>query len=294
MAICPFAKFEEITGPVGDYLGGPFKIVHHTTEGTSYAGAKAAYKANRSDPHFTVDGDEIFQHIDTGKAARSLRNSEGGVQTNRDSAVQIEVVAFAGKPKDIATLRSVAKLCRWIEETHAIAQTWPNGPPRASTNGHDPGGHNRNAATWDATGGHFGHSQVPENTHWDPAYTVAELAIVTPEAVFDSHAALESDAAPTRAMASESSSAGIERADDILQRVLAGLAAASPATIGPASRITIRVSTGGVDVQVTIEPPAAAGQAVGQAAAEESTPPAAPEKAGRSRKKKTKSKARRR
>jgi hypothetical protein len=285
MPICPFAKFEEITGPVGDYLGGPFKIVHHTTEGTSYAGAKSAYKANRSDPHFTVDGEDIFQHIDTGKAARSLRNDASGVQTNRDSAVQIEVVAFAGKPKDIITLRSVAKLCRWIEETHAIAQTWPNGPPRASTNGKDPGGHNRSAATWDATGGHYGHSQVPENTHWDPGYTAAELAIVTPDAAFDPHAALESDAAGTLAMAFESASdaAVAERADDILQRVLAGLAAASPATIGSASRIAIRVSTGGVDVQVTIEPRAV----VSPAAATGSKPAAAPAKAGRSRKKTT-------
>jgi hypothetical protein len=31
---------------------------------------------------------------------------------------------------------------------------------------------------WDGTGGHYGHSQVPENTHWDPAYTDAEWAQV--------------------------------------------------------------------------------------------------------------------
>jgi hypothetical protein len=259
MAICPFAKFEEITGPVGDYLGGPFKIVHHTTEGTSYAGAKAAYKAKRVDPHFTVAGEDIFEHIDTGKSARALRNDPGGVQTNRDSAVQIEVVAFAGKPKDIATLRSVAKLCRWIEETHGIEQTWPNGPPRASTNGHDPGGHNRSSATWDASGGHYGHSQVPENNHWDPGYTAAELAIVTPDAVFDPHAALETEAAPAAlAMAGtaalSASPVETERAEDILPRLLAGLASALPGTVLPTSRIMIRVSTGGVDVEVTIEP----------------------------------------
>src|SRR5215208_5822096 len=104
MSLCPFATFEEISGPVGSYSGGPFKIVHHTTEGHTYAAAKAAYKAARSDPHFTVAGEDVFQHIDTGKAARSLRNPPGGVETNRDSAVQIEVVAFAGRPKDAATL----------------------------------------------------------------------------------------------------------------------------------------------------------------------------------------------
>jgi hypothetical protein len=24
---------------------------------------------------------------------------------------------------------------------------------------------------WETTPGHYSHSQVPENTHWDPAYT---------------------------------------------------------------------------------------------------------------------------
>ena len=54
VAQCPFATFEEISGAVGPFAGGPFKIVHHTTEGSTYAGAKAAYKAAKSDPHFTV------------------------------------------------------------------------------------------------------------------------------------------------------------------------------------------------------------------------------------------------
>ena len=191
MAKCPFATFDEITGAVGPYSGGPFKIVHHTTEGSTYAGARAAYKAHRSEPHFSVAGDQIFQHVDTGLAARSLKNPPGGVETNRDSAVQIEVVGFAGSAKDVTTLRSVAKLCRWIENEHGVPQKWPNGKLRVSTNGRDPGGHNRSAANWDAETGHYGHSQVPENDHWDPAYSAAELAIVTPDAVFDPHDELE-------------------------------------------------------------------------------------------------------
>src|SRR5690242_6455694 len=101
MPICPFATWRLISGPSGAYTGGPFKLVHHTTEGASAAGAMTAFKNNRSDPHFTVDGTTIYQHIDTGVAARALRNEPGGVQTNRDSAVQIEVVGFAGKPKDV-------------------------------------------------------------------------------------------------------------------------------------------------------------------------------------------------
>jgi hypothetical protein len=169
MPKCLFAQWDEISGAVGTYTGGPYKIVHHTTEGTSYAGARSVYAAKKADPHFTVAGSDIFQHIDTGRAARALKNPPGGVQTNRDSAVQIEVVGFAGRPKDIATLRRVAELCRWIESEHAVPQEWPNGRPRSSTNGSDPGGHNRDAANWDSMGGHYGHSQVPENDHWDQA-----------------------------------------------------------------------------------------------------------------------------
>jgi len=178
MATCPFAVQKPITGSSGSYLGGPFKIVHHTTEGSTTQGAFDAFEANRSDPHFTVDSTTIFQHIDTGVAARSLRNPAGGVQTNRDSAVQIEIVGFAHLPKSRATLRNVARLCRWIEDQHGVPKVWPNGPPKPAINGNDPGGHNRNATNWDTKGGHYGHSNVPENIHWDPAYTADKAAFV--------------------------------------------------------------------------------------------------------------------
>ena len=176
MALCPFATWKPITGGLGAYSSGPFKIVHHTTEGSSASGAMGPYRANKSDPHFTVDSTTIYQHIDTNSTARALANPPGGVQTNRDSAIQIEVVAFAGKPKNIATLKNVAKLCRWIETTHGVPKVWPNGFPRVGSR--DPGGHNRNASNWNDKGGHYGHSQVPENTHWDPGYTRAELEII--------------------------------------------------------------------------------------------------------------------
>lgn len=176
MPRCPFATWKPISGPSGSHTGGPFKIVHHTTEGSTAEGAFAAFRANRSDPHFTIDSAKIYQHIDTGQAARALRNPSGGVETNRDSAVQIEVVGFAHRPKTRATLENVRQLCRWIETTHNIPQVWPNGFPKPATaSGRDPGGHNRNATNWDTKAGHFGHSNVPENVHWDPAYTGTEV-----------------------------------------------------------------------------------------------------------------------
>jgi hypothetical protein len=178
MAKCPFAKWTPLNGAVGTFVGGPYRIVHHTTEGSTAAGALAAFKKNKSDPHFTVDGTTIYQHIDTAQAARALRNLGGGVQTNRYSAIQIEVVGTATRPKQRATLENVARLCRWLEKTHAIPSVWPSGPTKTAINGRDPGGHNRNAANWQTKGGHYGHSQVPENIHWDPAYTAEESHFV--------------------------------------------------------------------------------------------------------------------
>lgn len=175
----PGAIQKPISGPSGAHLGGPFKIVHHTTEGSTAEGAFDAFRTNRSDPHFTIDDTNIYQHIDTAVAARALRNPPGGVQTNRDSAVQIEVVGFAHRPKSKATLRNVARLCRWIEATHGVPQTWPSGLPKPTKpDGKDPGGHNRNALTWDTKGGHYGHSQVPENIHYDPGYLLEEVTFI--------------------------------------------------------------------------------------------------------------------
>jgi len=178
MARCPFATWMPLSGPVGSFVGGPYRIVHHTTEGGSASGAFQAFRAHRSDPHFTVDDHAVYQHIDTSLAARALRNLDGGVQTNRYSALQIELVGLAGQAKSRRSLENVARLCRWLERTHAIPKTWPNGLPKPAKNGRDPGGHNRNAANWNAKGGHYGHSQVPENIHWDPGYTADEAAFV--------------------------------------------------------------------------------------------------------------------
>lgn len=179
MATCPFATQKPIGSGSGGYTGGPFKIIHHTTEGSGAAGAFAAYASGGSEPHFTVDSATVYQHLDTKVGARALRNPAGGVETNRQSALQIEIVGYAGKAKDKATLERVARLCRWLEATHGVANAWPNGAPKPPRNGADPGGHNRDAANWTSMSGHYGHSQVPENTHWDPAYTAAEWEFVT-------------------------------------------------------------------------------------------------------------------
>ncbi|MYM67327.1 peptidase C1 [Pseudoduganella sp. FT55W] len=174
MSKCPFAEWRELSGAPEEHLSGPTKIIHHTTEGSTAAGAMAAFEKNKSKPHFTVDSQHIYQHVDAGKSSRALRNEPGGVQTNRASAIQIELVGFAHLPKDPQALTNLARLCRWLEQTYNVPNTWPSGPPKPARNGKDPGNHNRSVTNWTEKGGHYGHSQVPENTHWDPGYSAAE------------------------------------------------------------------------------------------------------------------------
>jgi len=118
----------------GRYVAGPFKIVHHTTEGSTAAGAFATYHQTQDIPHFTVDDQFIYQHLDTEVAATALAHPPGTVETNKHSAVQFELVGFAGKPKNRASLKNVGRLCRWIESTHGVPPEWPNGYPKPPVN----------------------------------------------------------------------------------------------------------------------------------------------------------------
>ena len=98
MSRYPQAIWTPLSG-IGDYTVGPFKIVHHTTEGGSAAGAIATYKQTRAYPHFTVENDVVYQHVDTDTAVTALEHHPGTPETNRSHAIQIELVGFAGKPK---------------------------------------------------------------------------------------------------------------------------------------------------------------------------------------------------
>lgn len=178
MARCPFARWMPLPWSAGRYTAGPFRIIHHTTEGSTAAGAFATYQQGHDIPHFTIDDQFIYQHLDTDVAARALAHPPGTVETNRYSAIQFELVGFAGRPKSHASLTNVGRLCRWIESTHNVPAVWPNGLPNPPDHGRDPGHHNRNEPNWRTLGGHYGHCHVPANSHWDPAYTAEEVQIV--------------------------------------------------------------------------------------------------------------------
>jgi hypothetical protein len=152
----------------GRYVGGPWRIVWHTTETGTAEEAMGLFAKKYSWPHFTVDADVVYQHYDTNVAARSLEHPTGTPETNNWHAVQIELVAHAAQVKPPELLARAARLARWIERTHAVPQLWPAGYPLGAVDGKDPKGHNRSPDIWRLQGGHYGHSQVPNNSHWDP------------------------------------------------------------------------------------------------------------------------------
>ena len=152
----------------GNFLNGNSKGVLHTTEGSTAPGAISAFVKNNSWPHWLVDfNGNVWQFIDSNKAARTLRNLSGGPETNREPVWQIEIVGFAARP-ELMTIRqkdSLRKLMRWIEATHGVL---PVGPPLPFASHYGQSGTRMNAAMWKSYSGWCGHSHVPENDHWDP------------------------------------------------------------------------------------------------------------------------------
>lgn len=170
----PAARRHPLGVGAGKFLSGPFKIVWHTTEGDTMAGALSALGRAHSESHFVIDPHEIVQLLDTDQASRSLRNTSGGVETNRDSAIQIECVGWAGKAKNHDMMVLARELARWLENKYGIPAVWPAGYPPMNP----AGPFRRDPHIWDTLGGHYGHSQVPENTHWDPGFTPSEITFL--------------------------------------------------------------------------------------------------------------------
>lgn len=179
---CPFAVRDPVPnyeGGAGPMQGGGSKILHHTTEGSNYAGARATYATTGDLPHFTdsFEGGEyrVAQHLPLDVGATALVHN-GGI-TNTDNVIQIEHVGFAtdlpaGVPAWMLArswpggyLSGIARLCRWIE-----GQT---GCPAVSTVQFTDHGFGAwpGRLTWDvwnAYTGHLGHMHAPENDHGDP------------------------------------------------------------------------------------------------------------------------------
>lgn len=168
----------------GFFTGGPPKGVIHTTETRGWPG----YSSGKVAPHLTLLPLPMEkrlvarQHIPLDFAARALRNEAGGVQTNRDSVRQIELVgtcdpAYAAKYPDAFkwyeapewALAELAKFVRLVSDASGIPLTAVGKPwlPYPQSYG-SKYGQRLSLSEWDNFTGWCGHQHVPENAHGDP------------------------------------------------------------------------------------------------------------------------------
>jgi hypothetical protein len=162
----PFASRVEGRS-AGAHVGGGWKITHHTTEGTTAAGAIAAYRRHGGWPHFTAEWTggrlRVFQHLPLEVAARALVNPPDQWETNRARTIQIEHVGFARATGrwSVARYAAIGRLCRWIEER--------TGCPRRTVRGVSfPRPRRLSGRSFQVRAGHHGHVHVPGNDHTDP------------------------------------------------------------------------------------------------------------------------------
>jgi hypothetical protein len=148
-------------------------LLLHTTEGESIKGACSAYRLNNSWPHLTIDcmfGHDYTRcgHLDLEVAARSLRNLAGGVETNREGVIQIEVVGFAAHPEDIdwwwLGVNVVGPLCREMGIPISSSVPWVAYPASYGLTAPQ----RLSGAAWTFYRGILGHQHAPENLHGDP------------------------------------------------------------------------------------------------------------------------------
>jgi len=147
-----------------------YRGVLHTTESTNYTPSRTSYYGHSSAPHFTVHFNKntkvatSYQHLPIDVASRALKNPPGGVQTNRNCAIQIEI---ATKAKESSSMPEAQKmelkgLIEWIS-------TQLNIPMESTEYFSSYGSVQRfDGETWEKFSGWCGHQHVPENDHWDP------------------------------------------------------------------------------------------------------------------------------
>ena len=161
----------------GDFVGAPWRIVLHTTEGSSIEGAEASYRSSTSYPHFTIDATRIHQHIGIDRAARALLHPAGTAQTNRMNAIQIEIVGHATDSTPVSD--PLRRLVAWIRLQVKVEPTAPVFKPYPSSYGSSSVRFSDDM--WRNFSGICGHQHVPHNDHGDPgAMDLHDLLGVAP------------------------------------------------------------------------------------------------------------------
>jgi hypothetical protein len=182
----------------GTFQSGVEKVVLHCTEGTGWPG----YNGGASAPHFTVMGDfdqkrlVWRQHFRMDRYSRSLRNPAGGVQTNIDGAITVEIIGTCNRKTswkephlhmwDLPewALRGLADWVRWCHVEHGIPLVapglWPAYPSSPTLDARA----RMSGAEWNAFRGVCGHLHVPENTHLDPGdFPIGDLLTLAGDTV---------------------------------------------------------------------------------------------------------------
>lgn len=157
------------------------RTVWHTTEadpGTSqvWASMIRVLTSKSDEPQVLYDPytDRLGQFIPLNLSGRALKN-DGAAKTNRTgrACIQIEVIGRAAKPftaywKPGPNFRALMAAIR----SWGIPDVWPSGPPprfvQVGTGGYNSPEDERSRAIWTTKGGHYGHSQIPGNSHGDP------------------------------------------------------------------------------------------------------------------------------
>ncbi|MFI6491204.1 peptidoglycan-binding protein [Streptomyces sp. NPDC050564] len=164
-------------GNTGAMTGGPARAVWHITSNAkdwTFKNELGWFVGGGKDvaPHLLWEPftGEIAQFFPADSRSLSLQNA-GNVRTNRTGkyCIQVETVFTANETvngKRYATVRDtpckgLAGIVAWLRSL-GIPDAWPGGAPTAFARD------SVSLDTWQHVGGHYGHNQIPGNSHVDP------------------------------------------------------------------------------------------------------------------------------
>jgi hypothetical protein len=167
----------------------PRKGVIHTTEGTTLPG----YSGGSTAPNYTAVPDfrnkrlKWYAHFPDERSSRALKNLAGGVETNTDDVIQVELVGTCSPDihkswadKGVAhiywptapgwALQGLADFIVYMKRKHGIPVHGPVDADRWTPypESYGSGGQRFTNARWNEFRGWCGHQHVPENVHGDP------------------------------------------------------------------------------------------------------------------------------
>ncbi|MEX2267245.1 MAG: hypothetical protein WEA75_01025 [Acidimicrobiia bacterium] len=171
----------------GSMVGGAeWSLVLHTMESWDFEGSMNYLTTRGLWPQLCYNPRDRrkVQGIPLTRAGKALANKAGGVQTNRENTIQVEMPGYAGSSHDwdkerldniaidiVIPLQKAGYPIQLVApkfvglESGTIAS--PSAPQRMSY------------AAWAKFGGVCGHQHVPENDHWDPGRLDIERVLAT-------------------------------------------------------------------------------------------------------------------